>query len=81
VWQEERDISDASTLAAMAESLGLDAAVLQERADSHDIAVRYKTLTDEAIECQVFGSPTYIYSGELFWGQDRLDFLERALAK
>jgi 2-hydroxychromene-2-carboxylate isomerase len=81
VWKEERDISDESTLAAIAGSLGLDAAVLRERAASYDIAVRYKTLTDEAIERKVFGSPTYIYRDELFWGQDRLDFLDRALAK
>ena len=38
-------------------------------------------LTREAIDRQVFGSPTYIYRDELFWGQDRLDFLDRALAK
>ena len=30
---------------------------------------------------QVFGAPTYVYRDELFWGQDRLDFLERALGK
>lgn len=81
VWKEERDISDESVLAAIAESLGLDTAELRERASSHDIVVRYKTLTDEAIERQVFGSPTYVYRDELFWGQDRLDFLDRALAK
>jgi 2-hydroxychromene-2-carboxylate isomerase len=81
VWREERDISDESTLAAIAGSLGLDAGPLRERAASDEIAVRYKTLTDEAIERKVFGSPTYIYRDELFWGQDRLDFLDRALAK
>jgi 2-hydroxychromene-2-carboxylate isomerase len=81
VWKEDRDISDQSTLAAIAQSLGLDPVQLGERTASHDIAARYKTLTDEAIERQVFGSPTYIYRDELFWGQDRLDFLDRALAK
>ena len=44
-------------------------------------SVRYKALTDEAIERKVFGAPTYVYRDELFWGQDRLDFLDRALAK
>jgi 2-hydroxychromene-2-carboxylate isomerase len=81
VWKEERDISDESTLVSIAQSLGLDTADLSERAASHDMAVLYKTLTDEAIERKVFGSPTYIYGDELFWGQDRLDFLDRALAK
>ena len=37
--------------------------------------------TEEAVIKNVFGAPTYIYNDELFWGQDRLDFLERALNK
>jgi 2-hydroxychromene-2-carboxylate isomerase len=81
IWKEERDISDESTLTEIARSLRLDAAALKERAASHDIAVRYKELTDEAIERKVFGAPTYVYRDELFWGQDRLDFLDRSLAK
>ena len=51
------------------------------RAPPPDIATRYEALTQEAIDRRVFGAPTYVYRGELFWGQDRLDFLDRALAK
>ena len=36
---------------------------------------------EEAVAKGVFGSPTYLYEGQLFWGQDRLDFLESALAE
>jgi 2-hydroxychromene-2-carboxylate isomerase len=39
------------------------------------------TLAQGAIERQVFGAPTYIYRDEMFWGQDRLDFLGREMAK
>ena len=81
IWKEERDVADESTLADIGRSLGLDAAALSKRAASPEIAGRFKSLTDEAIERKVFGSPTYIYRDELFWGQDRLDFLDRALAK
>jgi 2-hydroxychromene-2-carboxylate isomerase len=81
IWKEQRDVADESTLSEIAQSLHLDAAALHERAASHDIAARYKELTDEAIERKVFGAPTYVYRDELFWGQDRLDFLDRALAK
>lgn len=81
IWREERDVSDSATLADLARELRLDPAALAERAASTEIAARYKTLTDEAIRRQVFGAPTYIYRDELFWGQDRLDFLDRALAK
>jgi 2-hydroxychromene-2-carboxylate isomerase len=81
VWVEERDVSDAATLAALAAEQGLDAARLGQRTIEADIGARYDALTQEAIERQVFGAPTYIYRDEPFWGQDRLDFLDRALAK
>jgi 2-hydroxychromene-2-carboxylate isomerase len=81
VWVEERDVSDAATLAALAAEQGLDAVRLGQRAAEAEIGARYDALTQEAIERQVFGAPTYIYRDEPFWGQDRLDFLDRALAK
>jgi 2-hydroxychromene-2-carboxylate isomerase len=81
VWTEERNIADAGTLAAIATAQGRDAGRLDERANAPDIATRYAGLTQEAIDRGVFGAPTYVYDGQLFWGQDRLDFLDRALAK
>jgi 2-hydroxychromene-2-carboxylate isomerase len=81
IWAEDRNIADRDTLAAIATTLGHDAAALDERANAPDIAKRYDVLTQEAIERGVFGAPTYVFGGELFWGQDRLDFLDRALAK
>ena len=62
-------------------ALGLDAAALAARAETPEIAARYDASTQEAIDRQVFGAPWYVYDGEPFWGQDRLDFLDRALAK
>ena len=81
VWAEERDIADRATLVAIATAQGHDPAALDERANAPDIATRFAVLTQEAIDRDVFGSPTYVYNGEPFWGQDRLDFLDRALAK
>jgi 2-hydroxychromene-2-carboxylate isomerase len=81
VWSEERNIAEAETLAAIASEQGLDAKSLAERAAAADIGERYDALTQEAIARQIFGAPTYIYRDEPFWGQDRLDFLDRALAK
>jgi 2-hydroxychromene-2-carboxylate isomerase len=81
VWCEDRDISDAPTLASIATEQGLDPSLLAAAAASPDTASRYDVLTDEAIGRQIFGAPTYVYRDELFWGQDRLDFLDRALAK
>jgi len=81
IWAQERDVASESTLVAIAEELRLDLAALARRAATPEILARYKALTQEAIERKVFGAPTYIYRDELFWGQDRLDFLDRALAK
>ncbi len=81
VWAEERDISDVPTLASIATEQRLDPALLAAGAASPDTASRYDALTQEAIERQIFGAPTYVYRDEPFWGQDRLDFLDRALAK
>jgi len=77
-WAEERNIADAQTLAQIAGEQGLDAGALRE--GLAQARTTYDRYTQEAIERQVFGAPTYVYQGELFWGQDRLEFLEHALA-
>jgi len=46
---------------------------------SQHVQSLYKTYSDEAERLGVFGAPTYVLNGERFWGQDRLDFLDRAL--
>ena len=77
VWAEERNIGDEATLAALADSCGLDgAALMARRAEAQAEYARY---TQEAIDCGVFGSPWYRFRGENFWGQDRLQLLELAL--
>jgi 2-hydroxychromene-2-carboxylate isomerase len=80
-WAEERDMADAAQLAAVLRELGLDADALLEAAKTPAIDAEYQRLTDEAIARDVFGAPTYVYRDELFWGQDRLDLLDRALAR
>jgi len=79
VWAEERDISDPETLYKVAEECGEDVASLRERADDPGVGRLYESYTDEALAAGVFGAPTYLLDGELFWGQDRLDFLEARL--
>jgi 2-hydroxychromene-2-carboxylate isomerase len=80
-WAEERDTADEATLVDIANGLGQDAVALQARAAAPGAAELYAAFTREAIERQVFGAPTYVYRDEPFWGQDRLDFLDRALAQ
>ena len=80
VWAEDRDISDTATLRAIAEATGHDAKTLLAAAEGPATAKAYAALSKEAVSRGVFGSPSYVYRNEVFWGQDRLDFLDRALA-
>ena len=77
VWTEERNIADIGVLTEIAARHGI--------ADAPAAIVRGKPIfernTQEAVDRQVFGAPTFVLGGELFWGQDRLDFLDRTLAK
>ncbi|HKF73651.1 MAG TPA: 2-hydroxychromene-2-carboxylate isomerase [Stellaceae bacterium] len=79
-WAEDRNISDAETLIEIATEQGLDGPKLVAAARTREIATLYDAFTREAIDRQVFGAPFFIYKDEPFWGQDRLDFLDRALA-
>jgi carboxymethylenebutenolidase len=80
-WAEERNIADDGTLLAIANEAGQPGAVLLARSKTEAIKERYDAFTKEAIERGVFGAPTYFYRDEPFWGQDRLEFLQRALAR
>ena len=79
-WAEEWDVSDAGTLREIAEATGHDAGALLAAAEQPGTAEAYAALSQEAIGREVFGSPAYVYRDEVLWGQDRLDFLDRALA-
>ncbi|MFN0161452.1 MAG: 2-hydroxychromene-2-carboxylate isomerase [Burkholderiales bacterium] len=80
-WVGERNIADASELATAASAAGLDGKSLLAASTTAETQAKYNALTDEAIRQKVFGAPTWEVDGELFWGQDRLDFLERALIR
>lgn len=79
VWGEERDISDPATIRAILAEQGHDADALLAAAAGPAVQAEYDANTEEAIARQVFGVPTYAFGEELFWGQDRLDFVERRL--
>lgn len=79
VWAEERDIADIATVRSIIRAKGLDADAMLALAQSSETKATYEALTKEAMDRGVFGAPTYVYRDELFWGQDRLDFLDRAL--
>ncbi len=81
VWCEDRDISDPAVLRSIAEDCGFDGGSLVDTAGRANVAQQFAADSERAIELGVFGAPTYVYRDELFWGQDRLDFLDRAMAR
>ena len=81
LWAEDRNIADDDTLAQVASSCGFDGRMLVKSARTAGVQEQYDRNTDDALAANVFGAPWYVVDGAGFWGQDRLDFVERALAK
>lgn len=81
LWSEEKNIADGDTLSALAGAAGHDGKELLKSSETASVQAEYDRFTEEAIAANVFGSPWYIVDGESFWGQDRLDFVERKFAK
>jgi carboxymethylenebutenolidase len=79
-WAQERNMADDKVLAQLLAEQGLPAALL-ERSHSQAVQERYESYTQAAIDAGVFGAPSYVVDGEIFWGQDRLEFVERALTR
>jgi 2-hydroxychromene-2-carboxylate isomerase len=79
VWTEERDLSDRATLLQIAREQGADGPTLLEAAEKSAVREEYDANTQAAIKQGVFGMPTFVIDDELFWGQDRLEFVARAL--
>lgn len=80
VWAQERNIADPKVLSALLVEQAIDPA-RQEYSHSQQVQETYERYTQEAIDAGVFGAPSYVIDGEIFWGQDRLGFVERRLAK
>jgi 2-hydroxychromene-2-carboxylate isomerase len=78
VWAQERNIADAAVLQELLAETGLPAQRL-EQSRSAQVQQQYESNTSKAIAAGVFGAPSYVIDGEIFWGQDRLEFVERAL--
>jgi carboxymethylenebutenolidase len=80
IWGEQRNAADETTLRSMLAEAGLPAD-LWERSLAPEMAAGYAARTQQAIAAGIFGAPSYVVDGEIFCGQDRLDFLERRLRR
>ncbi|MDP6345068.1 MAG: 2-hydroxychromene-2-carboxylate isomerase [Alphaproteobacteria bacterium] len=78
-WRDDADLADRPTLVELGRTAGLDPEPLLDAALSADVQAIYLANTEDAITRSVFGSPTYVVDGDMFYGQDRLEMVERAL--
>ncbi|VVD99575.1 2-hydroxychromene-2-carboxylate isomerase [Pandoraea aquatica] len=81
LWVDERNIADDATLQALADSLSLDGKSLLAASHGASVQAAYDANTDDAAAAGVYGAPWFVFEGQPYWGQDRLDFLERAFAE
>ena len=81
IWELDEPLGEPAVMAAAAKRAGLDAAALRAGGPSDaELDQLYEQYTQEALAAGVFGAPSYVLpSGEFFWGQDRVEMLERAL--
>ena len=80
-WRDDSDLADRETLVALAKRVDMDPEPLLAAALGDEVQAIYEANTLEAIERSVFGSPAYFVDGDMFYGQDRLEMVERALRK
>ncbi|SCK38148.1 2-hydroxychromene-2-carboxylate isomerase [Variovorax sp. HW608] len=79
MWAVPRNLNDPATVGAVLQEAGFDAAKILALANAQDVKDRLKAVTQEAVERGVFGAPTMFVGRQMFWGQDRLDFVREAL--
>jgi len=79
-WAEGRDLCDAAVLERTVDAVGLDAARLSDRAADPAVKRELQRLTEEALALGLFGVPSFVVDGDVFWGHDRIDQLAERLA-
>ncbi|MBD0271082.1 MAG: 2-hydroxychromene-2-carboxylate isomerase [Acetobacteraceae bacterium] len=81
LWEEERDTGDPATLSALLGECGQDAETVLRLGAEPRWAERREADTGAALARGVFGAPSYVIGDDIFWGQDRLEFVDRRLAR
>ncbi|HUR89105.1 MAG TPA: 2-hydroxychromene-2-carboxylate isomerase [Ramlibacter sp.] len=81
IWADEQDMNDPHVVAGVLKQAGFDAESLLALTSDPEVKERLKAVTSEAVQRGVFGAPTFFIDGEMYWGQDRLDWVEEALQR
>jgi 2-hydroxychromene-2-carboxylate isomerase len=81
IWVKALNMNDPQVVGGALQAAGYNPADMLALAADPEVKARLKTVTDEAIARGVFGAPTMFVGDQMFWGQDRLDWVKEALAK
>jgi len=79
IWVDARDMNDPATVGAVLQAAGFDPMALLARTQQPEVKDRLKAATQEAVDRGAFGAPTFFVGDQMYWGQDRLDFVKEAL--
>jgi len=79
IWVDGKNMNDPATVGAVLQQAGFDQAALLALAADPEVKDRLKAVTQDAVARGVFGAPTFFVDGHMYWGQDRLDFVQQAL--
>jgi 2-hydroxychromene-2-carboxylate isomerase len=79
IWVDGKDMNNPQVVASVLQAAGFDPAALLAQASQPQVKERLKQVTQDAVARGVFGAPTFFVDGQMFWGQDRLDFVKQAL--
>ena len=79
IWVDQRNMNDPAVVSQLLQAAGFDPAAMLALAADPEVKERLKTVTQEAVARGVFGAPTFFVDGQMYWGQDRLDFVREAL--
>ncbi len=81
LWVEPRNLNDPEEVGRTLQAAGFDAGELLEQAQTPEVKARLKATTEEAVERGVFGAPTFFVGDQMWFGQDRLDWVAEALTR
>lgn len=80
VWEQNLQVADENVLISLLDACDFDGEAILALSKTDEIAAVREANTQEAIKADAIGAPAYVYQGEVFWGQDRLEYLEQMIA-
>jgi 2-hydroxychromene-2-carboxylate isomerase len=80
-WGKGLNLGDDGVIASMLEAAGLPAAEIARASETSEVKDRLRKNTDDAVARGMFGAPAFFVANEMYWGNDRLDWVEEAVAK